>query len=153
MHEELLRLLIIGAHPDDADYYAGGTAALYRAAGQVVKMVSLTNGDAGHQTLRGPELARRRKAEAAAAGAVIGASYDVLDDPDGELQPTLENRRQVIRLIRTFRPDLLLTHRPNDYHPDHRYTSLLVQDAAYMVTVPAVCPDTPHLSANPVIAY
>jgi LmbE family N-acetylglucosaminyl deacetylase len=148
-----LHLLIIGAHPDDADYAAGGTAALYRQAGHVVKMVSLTNGDAGHQTLRGAELARRRRAEAAASGAVIGADYDVLDVPDGLLLPTLENRATVIRLIRSFRPDLVLTHRPNDYHPDHRYTSQLVQDAAYMVTVPAVVPDTPHLAANPVIAY
>ena len=150
---EPLRLLIIGAHPDDADYHAGGTAALYRAARHVVKMVSLTNGNAGHQTMRGPELARRRRAEAAAAGAVIGATYDVFDNNDGELLPTLEKRWQVIRLIRTFRPDLVLTHRPNDYHPDHRYTSQLVQDAAYMVTVPAVAADTPHLSRDPVIAY
>ncbi|HXG11076.1 MAG TPA: PIG-L family deacetylase [Gemmataceae bacterium] len=153
MPERPLRLLIIGAHPDDADYYAGGTAALYRAAGHVVKMVSLTNGDAGHQTLRGAALAERRRAEAAAAAAVIGATYDVLDSHDGQLLPTLENRFQVIRLIRSFRPDLVLTHRPNDYHPDHRYTSQLVQDAAYMVTVPAIVPDTPHLPANPVIAY
>src|SRR5712691_4311033 len=153
MSDSSLRLLIIGAHPDDADYHAGGTAALYRAAGHVVKMVSLTNGDAGHQTLRGPELARRRHAEAAAAGAVIGATYNVLDNHDGELMPTVENHWQVIRLIRSFQPDLVLTHRPNDYHPDHRYTSALVQDAAYMVTVPAVVPDTPHLPANPVIAY
>jgi LmbE family N-acetylglucosaminyl deacetylase len=59
----------------------------------------------------------------------------------------------VIRLLRSFRPDLVLTHRPNDYHPDHRYTSLVVQDAAYLVTVPAVVPDTPHLPRDPVIAY
>jgi LmbE family N-acetylglucosaminyl deacetylase len=148
-----LRLLIIGAHPDDADYHAGGTAALYRAAGHVVKMVSLTNGDAGHHLQAGPELASRRRREAAAAGAVIGASYEVFDNPDGRLLPTLENRWQVIRLIRSFQPDLVLTHRPNDYHPDHRYTSQLVQDAAYMVTVPAVVPETPHLLRNPVIAY
>jgi LmbE family N-acetylglucosaminyl deacetylase len=153
MADDPLRLLIIGAHPDDADYHAGGTAALYRQAGHVVKMVSLTNGDAGHQTLRGAELARRRRAEAAAAGAVIGATYDVLDSHDGQLLPTLENRWTVIRLIRSFQPDLVLTHRPNDYHPDHRYTSQLVQDAAYMVTVPALVPDTPHLPRNPVIAY
>src|SRR5271166_550512 len=150
---EPLRLLIIGAHPDDADYHAGGLAALYRAAGHVVKMVSLTNGDAGHHVDHGLQLARRRRAEAAAAGAVIGASYDVLDNPDGELVPSLDNRRLVIRLIRSFRPDLVLTHRPNDYHPDHRYTSTLVQDAAYMVTVPAVCPETPHLERDPVILY
>lgn len=148
-----LRLLIIGAHPDDADYHAGGTAALYRAAGHVVKMVSLTNGDAGHHVRWGVELAARRKLEAAAAGAVIGASYDVLDNHDGQLLPTLENRWQIIRLIRSFRPDLVLTHRPNDYHPDHRYTSQLVQDACYMVTVPAVVPDVPRLERDPVIAY
>jgi LmbE family N-acetylglucosaminyl deacetylase len=148
-----LRLLIVGAHPDDADYAAGGLAALYRRAGHVVAMVSLTDGSAGHHLHAGPDLARRRRAEAAAAGAVIGATYDVLDIPDGELLPTLDNRRKVIRLIRSFRPDLLLTHRPNDYHPDHRYTSQLVQDAAYLVTVPAVVPDTPHLERDPVIAY
>ena len=148
-----LRLLIIGAHPDDADYAAGGTAALYRQAGHVVHMVSLTNGDAGHHECPGPELARRRRAEAEAAGAVIGATYQLFDIHDGELQPTLENRRRVIHLIRSFQPDLVLTHRPNDYHPDHRYTSQLVQDAAYMVTVPAIVPGTPHLARNPVIAY
>ncbi len=98
-------------------------------------------------------MARRRRAEAAAAGAVIGADYLVWDNHDGELLPTLDNRRQVIRLLRSFHPDLVLTHRPNDYHPDHRYTSQLVQDAAYMVTVPAIVSDTPHLAANPVIAY
>jgi LmbE family N-acetylglucosaminyl deacetylase len=153
MPHDPLRLLILGAHPDDADYAAGGTAALYCAAGHTVKMVSLTNGDAGHHLHPGPDLARRRRAEAAAAGAVIGADYDVLDSHDGQLLPTLENRLQIIRLIRSFRPDLVLTHRPNDYHPDHRYTSQLVQDAAYMVTVPAVAPDTPHLQRDPVIAY
>lgn len=148
-----LRLLIIGAHPDDADYHAGGLAAYYRSNDHEVKMVSLTNGDAGHHVIRGPQLAQRRKREAAAAGALIGATYDVFDNHDGLLQPTLENRFQVIRLIRSFKPDLVLTHRPNDYHPDHRYTSILVQDAAYMVMVPAIVPDTPHLARNPVIAY
>lgn len=150
---EALRLLIIGAHPDDADFAAGGLAALYRQAGHVVHMVSVTNGDAGHHIEPGVTLARRRKLEAAAAGNVIGAAYEVYDIHDGELQPTLENRRLIIRLIRSFRPNLVLTHRPNDYHPDHRYVSQLVQDAAYMVTVPAVVADAPHLERDPVIAY
>jgi LmbE family N-acetylglucosaminyl deacetylase len=148
-----LRILVLGAHPDDADYKAGGTSALWRRLGHEVKLVSVTNGGAGHQTLRGAELVARRRAEARASGAVIGATYDVLDHPDGGLMPTLEARHELIRLIRNFKPDLILTHRPNDYHPDHRYTSVLVQDAAYMVTVPAVCPDTPHLSRDPVILY
>jgi N-acetylglucosamine malate deacetylase 1 len=153
MPDRPLRLLIIGAHPDDADFAAGGTAALYRAHGHVVRMVSLTNGDAGHHERAGPELAERRLAEATAAGAIIGANYELFANHDGELLPTLENRAQVIRLIRSFDPDLVLTHRPNDYHPDHRYTSQLVQDAAYMVTVPAVVPGVRHLAKNPVIAY
>ena len=147
-----LRLLIIGAHPDDADYAAGGLAALYRASGHDVRMVSLTNGDAGHHERPGPALARRRLVEATAAGNVIGARYDIFDIHDDELQPTLENRWKVIELVRSYDPDLILTHRPNDYHPDHRYTSQLVQDAAYMITVPAVVPGTKHLMKNPVIA-
>lgn len=153
MSERPLRLLIIGAHPDDADYAAGGLAALYRQAGHDVLMVSLTNGDAGHHAAPGPGLVHRRQAEANAAGAVIGAEYLLFDNHDGELLPTLDNRRQVIQLIRSYEPDLVLTHRPNDYHPDHRYTSQLVQDAAYLVTVPAVVPGTRHLARDPVIAY
>lgn len=148
-----LRILILGAHPDDADYKAGGTASLWRQLGHEVKMVSVTNGGAGHQTLRGAALVERRRAEAKAAGAIIGADYDVLDYPDGGLLPTLEARHHLIRLIRGFRPDLLLTHRLNDYHPDHRYTAQLVQDAAYMMTVPAVCAEVPHLQRDPVILY
>ncbi len=153
MSAQPLRLLIIGAHPDDAEYAAGGTAALYRAAGHVVHMVSLTDGSCGHHVMAVPELAARRRLEAQKAGAVIGAIYQIFDTPDGQLVPSLDNRRQVIRLMRSFQPDLVLTHRPNDYHPDHRSTSQLVQDAAYLVTVPAIVPETPFLRHNPVIAY
>jgi LmbE family N-acetylglucosaminyl deacetylase len=148
-----LRILAIGAHPDDADIKAGGTAAKWCAGGHVVQLVSLCDGSAGHHAAWGPPLAQRRRAEARAAAASIGAAYDVWDFPDGELQPSLEARRRVIRLIRTFGPDLLLTHRPTDYHPDHCAAGLLVQEAAYMVTVPAICPDTPHLPRSPVIVY
>jgi len=148
-----LRILVLGAHPDDADLKAGGCASLWCRGGHRVKLVSVTDGGAGHQTLRLPALSERRRGEARGAGAVIGAEYDVLGHPDGGLLPTLEARYEIIRLIRSFVPDLVLTHRPNDYHPDHRYTAILVQDAAYMVTVPAVCPDVPHLERNPVIAY
>ncbi len=150
---ESLRLLVIGAHPDDAEFRAGGLAAKYRQLGHVVRFVSVTNGDAGHHLLDAAELAHRRRAEAEAAGRVCAVEYEVWDHHDGELQATLDVRRQVIRLIRSFRPNLVLTHRPNDYHPDHRATAQLVQDAAYMVTVPKICPDTPHLARDPVIMY
>jgi N-acetylglucosamine malate deacetylase 1 len=153
MADQPLRILIIGAHPDDADIKAGGTAAKWCALGHVVRLVSLTNGRAGHQSMHGPELARRRRAEAEAAAATIGATYEVLDHPDGELDDRLEYREEVIGLIRSFRPDLIITHRSNDYHPDHRFAGLLVQDASYLLTVPAIVPDVPHLPACPVILY
>jgi LmbE family N-acetylglucosaminyl deacetylase len=148
-----VRVLVIGAHPDDCDLNAGGLALLYAAGGHAVKFVSLTNGDKGHQTLSGKALAARRKAEAQEAGRRFGVQYDVLDIPDGELLPTLENRLKVIRLIREWKADLVLAHRPNDYHPDHRYTGILVQDAAYLVIVPNILPEVPPLPNNPVFLY
>jgi LmbE family N-acetylglucosaminyl deacetylase len=153
MAEQRLRILVIGAHPDDADIKAGGTSAKWCALGHVVRLVSLTNGQAGHQTMHGQELAARRRAEAAAAAAAIGASYEVLDHPDGQLDDRLEFRHEVICLIRSFRPDLIITHRATDYHADHRAAGLLVQDAAYLLTVPAICPQVAHLPACPVILY
>lgn len=153
MPKKQIRVLVFGAHPDDCDMQAGGIAALYTQQGHCVKFVSVTNGDAGHHEMGGGPLARRRATEAQAAAEVIGIEYELLDNHDGELMPTLENRYQIIRTIREFQPDLVMTHRPNDYHPDHRYTSTLVQDAAYMVTVPNICALTPHLQKNPVIAY
>jgi LmbE family N-acetylglucosaminyl deacetylase len=152
---EKLRLLVLGAHPDDADIHAGGLMCLYRKLGHEVRIVSITNGDAGHHEMRGEPLAERRRAEAAAAGNVIGATYITWDNHDGMLQPTLDVRWQVIREIRTYRPHLVLTHRPNDYHPDHRAVGNVVRDASYMVTVPAVVPDVPIVQKHeePVVAY
>ncbi len=150
----ILNILVFGAHPDDPDFSAGGIAALYARKGHRVKFVSMTNGDAGHHEIGGVELARRRYAETQAVARVLGlVEYQVVDNHDGELEPTLENRRKVIRIIREFEPDLVLSPRPNDYHPDHRYTATLVQDAAYMVTVPNTVSLTNHLLRNPVIAY
>jgi LmbE family N-acetylglucosaminyl deacetylase len=151
--EKKLNIIAFGAHPDDCDGRAGGTAAKWAALGHKVRFVSVTNGDAGHQSEGGGALARRRRAEAAEAGRRIGIEYITLDNHDGELLPTLEVRQQIIREIRKWNADLVLGPRPNDYHPDHRYTGVLLQDAAYMVTVPNICPDTPSLRKNPVFMY
>jgi LmbE family N-acetylglucosaminyl deacetylase len=150
---DILKLMVIGAHPDDAEYKAGGLAALYRELGHDVLFVSVTDGSAGHHVIRGAELAARRRAEAQRAASVVGLTYEVWSHPDGQLVADLSARHLMIRAIRRFQPDLVLTHRPNDYHPDHRATSLLVQDAAYLLTVPPICPDVPHLRKDPVIAY
>ncbi len=148
-----LRILVIGAHPDDCEIKAGGVAALYRQKGHVVRFVSVTSGDAGHHELSGPKLAARRAKETLASGAVCGVEYEVLGHHDGQLEASIPARFEMIALIRRFRPDLILTHRPNDYHPDHRATSQLVCDAAYMVTVPPVVHEVPFLKVNPIIAF
>jgi LmbE family N-acetylglucosaminyl deacetylase len=150
---DALRIIVIGAHPDDCDGDGGGTAILFSTMGHKVKFVSVTNGDAGHQTEGGGALAKRRMAEAKEAGKRFGVTYDVLDNHDGELVPTLDVRLQIIRKIREWNADVVIAPRPNDYHPDHRYTGVLVQDAAYMVGVPNVAPDTPPLAKNPVFLY
>jgi LmbE family N-acetylglucosaminyl deacetylase len=149
-----LQIIVIGAHPDDADIDAGGTAALWAAMGHKVKFLSLTNGDAGHQSMGGGALAKRRRAEAKESARRLGiVEYEVLENHDGELIPSLNVRLQVIRRIRQWKADVVILPRPNDYHPDHRNTGLVVQDAAYMVIVPNVASDTPPLEKNPVFLY
>ena len=149
-----LRIIAIGAHPDDCDIKFAGTAFKMAQAGHAVKFLSVTNGDAGHHEMGGGMLAKRRYLETqeSARRAGIG-EYEVLDNHDGELTPTVEVRRQIIRSIRRWKADIVIAPRPNDYHPDHRYTGVLVQDAAYMVVVPNVTPDVPPLENNPVFLY
>jgi LmbE family N-acetylglucosaminyl deacetylase len=148
-----LRIIAFGAHPDDCELKVGGTAAKWAALGHHVKLVSLTNGDIGHWAMAGGPLAQRRTAEVQKCAKILGTTSQVVDIHDGELLPTLENRKIVTKLIREWKADIVLCHRPNDYHPDHRNVGLLMQDAAYMVTVPFFCPDTPHLTRNPVFLY
>lgn len=148
-----LRIIAFGAHPDDCELQASGTGALWAAKGHHVKFVSVTNGDIGHWREAGGPLALRRKQEVEKADGMLGITVEILDIHDGELLPTLEARQQLIRLIRKWNADLVIGPRPNDYHPDHRYTGILVQDAAYMVTVPFICPDVPPLKKNPVFMY
>lgn len=148
-----LRIMVFGAHPDDCELKAGGVAAMWAKQGHHVKFVSTTNGDIGHAIMSGGELAKRRTREVKEAAKILGIETHVMDNHDGELMPTLENRKEMVRLIRDWKADIVMGHRPNDYHPDHRYTGVLMQDAAFMVTVSNFCPDTPHLTKNPVFLY
>jgi N-acetylglucosamine malate deacetylase 1 len=148
-----LRIIIFGAHPDDAEYRGAGVAMKWAKQGHHVKLVSATNGDIGHWQSAGGPLALRRLKEVQEVGRRLGVSTEVLDIHDGEITPTLEARRMFTRLIRQWNADIVITNRPNDYHPDHRYTSILVQDSAYMVTVPFFSPDVPPLQKNPVFFY
>ena len=148
-----LRIICFGAHPDDCEIKAGGTAQLWAAQGHHVKFVSVTNGDIGHWKIAGGPLAQRRKTEVLQADEMLGVHTEILDIHDGELLPTLENRKEIVRLIREWDADVVISPRPNDYHPDHRYTGVLVQDAAFMVAVPFFCPDVEPLEKNPVFLY
>ena len=148
-----LRIIVFGAHPDDAEYRGAGVAMKWAKMGHHVKLVSTTNGDIGHWQIAGGPLALRRKKEVMEVGRRLDVTTEVLDIHDGEIMPTLENRRTITRLIRQWNADIVITNRPNDYHPDHRYTSILVQDSAYMVTVPFFCPDVPALKKNPLFLY
>ncbi|MBI3211029.1 MAG: PIG-L family deacetylase [Candidatus Solibacter usitatus] len=145
--------MIIGAHPDDAEYRGAGVAMKWARQGHHVKLVSATNGDIGHWQSAGGPLAQRRQKEVVEVARRLGVSVEVVDIHDGEIVPTLENRRIITRLIRQWNADVVITNRPNDYHPDHRYTSILVQDSAFMVTVPFFAPDVPALKKNPVFLY
>jgi LmbE family N-acetylglucosaminyl deacetylase len=151
--EKPLQIIMIGAHPDDCDIKSGGTAALYIAMGHKVKFLSVTNGDAGHMKEGGGMLAQRRLEETKEVSKRLGVNYEVLDNHDGELLPTLAIRMEVIKRIREWNADVVIAPRSNDYHPDHRYTGILVQDAAFMVGVPNIAPDTPPLRKNPVFLY
>ena len=148
-----LRIIAFGAHPDDAELKASGVAALWAAAGAKVKFVAMTNGDVGHFGTAGGPLARRRKAEVTECARILGIENDVMDIHDGELTPSLENRKTMARLIREWQADIVMGHRPYDYHPDHRYTGVLMDDSAVVVVAPFFVPDTPPTPRNPVFMY
>jgi LmbE family N-acetylglucosaminyl deacetylase len=148
-----LRIIAFGAHPDDCELKAGGVAAKWAAQGHKVKFVATTNGDVGHFAMAGGPLALRRTAEVRHCAEILGIETQVLDIHDGELMPTIENRRTIARLIRDWQADIVLGPRPYDYHPDHRYTGVLMEDAAVLVAAPFFVPDTPPCPKNPVILY
>ena len=148
-----LRIIAFGAHPDDAEQKVGGVAALWAAQGHKVKLVAMTNGDVGHFAMAGGPLAKRRKAEVAECARIFGVESEVVDIHDGELTPSLENRKIMSRLIRQWQADIVLGHRPYDYHPDHRYTGVLMDDSAVIVMAPFFVPDTPPTPRNPIYLY
>ena len=145
------RFMVFGAHPDDADLMFGGTALKLITGGNKVKFVSVANGDCGHFSMSPEELAERRYLEAQASAEIAGLEeYQILDNLDCTVTPSLENREKIVRIIRQFEPDVVISHRTNDYHPDHRATAQLVQDASFLVMVPLFCPDVSIPEIQPV---
>jgi LmbE family N-acetylglucosaminyl deacetylase len=153
MSTDPLRILVFGAHPDDSDLRCGGMAMKWRALGHHVKFISMTNGDTGHHEMGGGPLARRRYEETQCAAEVADIEYEVYDIHNGALESNLFYRGKTIVSIREYRPDLVICHRPCDYHPDHRAVGVLVQDAVFSSTVPNVQALTPELDRPPVLGY
>ena len=148
-----LHIIAFGAHPDDAELKFAGTAALFAAQGAKVKLVAMTNGDVGHFSQAGGPLAQRRKAEVEACHAKLGVATDVFDIHDGELMPDLETRKKVANVIRDWQADIVLSHRPWDYHPDHRAVGQLAEDTAVVVAAPFFAPYTPPTKGNPIYLF
>ena len=148
-----MKILAIGAHQDDNEFRVGGMAHKWIKAGHEVRFLSLCNGEGGHHIMTPEQTTARRATESAAVAAFLGIRYDVWDVRDCELIADLPTRKRLIRYIREFSPDLIISHRVNDYHADHRAAGQLVQDASYLLTVPHTCPDAPAMRFMPVIMY
>lgn len=148
-----MKILMIGAHQDDNEFGRGGLASLLIKRGHTVQFLSMCNGCGGHHIMGPEETTRTRAKESAAVAALLGITYDVWDIDDCNLVADLPTRKRLIRYIRHFNPDLIIAHRPNDYHADHRASGQLVQDASYLLTVPNECPDAPAMRFMPVILY
>lgn len=146
-------VLCIGAHPDDSEFRCCGTMAKFSLVGDKIYLMSTTDGSSGHFELTRAEVRARRSIEAERSAAIIRGKSVCLGAPDGELEAGLEYRNLLIGAIRQIQPDIIITNRPNDYHPDHRYTAQLVQDASYLLMVPNVVPEVPVLRYMPVILY
>lgn len=136
------RILALGAHPDDIEILCGGTLAKYAEKGDKVFMAPVTDGSMGHARIMPSELAKIREREVRESAEVIGAELIWVGLPDEFLLNTEETRLKIIDVIRTAKPDLIITHPPESYHPDHCMTSQLVFDASFMCTIPHI--ETAH---------
>lgn len=149
-----MRILMIGAHPDDCEFECSGLAAKYAKDGHVVQMLSLCNGCFGHHEMGPQAIAERRYGETQAAAEFLGVKYDIWQDSnDCELICDLETRARLVKYIRRFNPDIVFCHRTNDYHADHRNAGMLLQDASYLLIVPNYCSEEPAMPKMPIIMH
>jgi len=138
-----MKVLAVGAHPDDIEILCAGTLAKCAARGDQLHIVVVTDGAAGHKVIPPPQLAEIRKREASAAAALIGAQIAFLAEPDELLFEDERTRLMMIDALRVADPDLIITHGPEDYHPDHVHCSRLVFGASFVSSVPNIKTDHP----------
>jgi N-acetylglucosamine malate deacetylase 1 len=145
-------VLAIGAHPDDLEIFCGGTLAKYAKQGVKVSMAVSTNGSAGHLLIPPKELAEIRHQEAEKAAKVIGADFYWLGFMDAFLFEDIDSRQRFIEVIRKAKPDVIITHDPQDYHPDHRAVSRLMFDASFESGLKNLTTESPfHPGVQPLV--
>lgn len=148
-----MNILAVGAHPDDIEINCAGTLAKYAAQGHKVFICTATNGNIGSATLPKDEIAAIRKAEAAKSAAIIGAEYLCLDYDDEFLYDSPEVRVKFINMVRHCRPDVILTHYPHDYNPDHERTGKIITDIHVMYPIAKIATEEPPFEKIPVVYY
>ena len=148
-----MNILAIGAHPDDVENCCGGTLAKYAKQGHKVFTATATNGNVGSATLPMDEIAAIRKEEARRAAALIGAEYVCLDYDDEMFFEERAARVAFIDLVRYCKADIILTHNPVDYNPDHELTSKIVRDIAVMIPIAKIPTKNPPCDKIPIIVY
>jgi LmbE family N-acetylglucosaminyl deacetylase len=149
-----MKVLAVGAHPDDLEILAGGTLARFCADGHDVTMCHVASGNRGSYRLAAEEAAATRLAGGGAGLGEIGARHDTLDLPDCEVNATdPAQRRLAVDLVRRHRPDLVITHSPGDYMGDHNETSRLLFDATFFASVPLFETDEAPHDTVPALYY
>ncbi len=148
-----MNILAIGAHPDDIETCCGGTLAKFAKMGHKVFTATATNGNVGSSTLPMEEIAAIRKEEARRAAAVIGAEYICLDYDDEMFFESKEARLKFIDLVRYCQADVILTHSPEDYNPDHELTSKIINDIAVMIPIEKIKTPSKPYDKIPIIVY
>ena len=147
-----MNILAIGAHPDDVETCCGGTLAKYAKLGHKVFTATATNGNIGSATLPMDEIAKIRKEEARRAAAHIGAEYICLDYDDEMFYEDKQARINFINLVRYCKADVILTHSPHDYNPDHMLTSKIINDIAVMIPIAKIQTKAQPYDKIPIIA-
>jgi len=149
-----MNILAIGAHPDDLEVSCGGTLIRYAREGHKVSMCNVSGGDKGHAVIMPDELVKIRRIEAENAAKVIGADHYTIDGKDGYVEcGDKEIRNQVIEIVRKTRPDVVISHNPDDYMRDHMQTSSLAYDASFVSTLHHLFTESVYTTGFPPVFY
>lgn len=149
-----MKILAIGAHPDDVELSCFGTLALCVSRGDTVVVCSVTNGNLGHKKLDKETLSLVRMVEGAEASKVIGSSYCTLEIDDMKVDENSDEQiLKVVNLIRSVNPEIIITHSENEYHSDHTAVNKLVFKSSHLASIPNYETKNSPITHIPYIIY